>query len=139
MPKFKLGKKAKDAFMLPISLPSGLVDLKGHCKVNGAMALSDEEAAFALKNGLQKYIDQDYAAVVGEEVKPVKPAEETKKPEPKKEDTKESAVETKEEMPVIETEAEVEEEAEVEAEAEVESDESQEEKGKSSKKRSKKG
>jgi len=61
--KLTLGAKAAKVFALPISLKSGVVELKSYLKVNTHMELSDAELAVAKSRGLDAMIEGGYVTL----------------------------------------------------------------------------
>lgn len=63
MPKIKLTDKANKIYSVPVFTGKYSVDLKGYCRVNGCLILTDEEFAIAKQLGLTKLIDNGIVTV----------------------------------------------------------------------------
>lgn len=63
MHKIKLTDKANKIYSVPVFTGKYSIDLKGYCRVNGCLILTDEEFAIAKQLGLTKLIDNGIVTV----------------------------------------------------------------------------
>ena len=75
--KLILGAEAKNKYAIHISIPTGIIELKGYCKLHGGVVLTDAEISFARSAGLDELIKSNVVAIEGE-VKVVAPKAEVK-------------------------------------------------------------